>query len=330
MSKLTFAERKEAATAAIEKMQAAIARDVVSGSDWMEHLRFLNSFRGYSPRNTMLLWAQWEERREVRMVCRALEAGIFGAPISPELDRLGPCAGFMAWGDRGGHVRKGEKAMSVLAPSIITPDKNDIDPATGKPRKVCVGFFLVSKTFGLAQVEGVDLPPEPVSLLEGESPEGLWDKLVALATHLGYTVRVHAIVGPENGSCEYDQKRINVKESLAPAQRTKTLCHEIGHAMLHSPEASGPAFMPRPVQEVEAESVAFAVCDMLGLDSSDYSLGYVGGWAKGDQALIASTMERVVMTATRITEFLESGVLPDAKGTTKYAFADPTDAGMAA
>lgn len=326
--KATHAERKAQAAEVIEKMQRAIAADIVTGADWMEHLRFLKSFRGYSARNAMLLWAQWEERKEVRRVCRAIEVGFFGAPISPELGRLGPCAGFSAWEKRGGKINKGEKGLGVMAPSIIVPDKTDIDPATGKPRTKCIGFFPIYKTFGLAQVSGVDAPPEPVSLLAGESPEGAWEKLVNLAEHIGYTVKVHAISGDENGSCEYLPKIINVKESLAPAQRTKTLVHEIAHALMHSPESSlCRLFMPRAIGEIEAESVAFAVCDFLELDASAYSLGYVGGWAKGNEALIASTMERVVATAARITEFLESGTLPDATGTTKFEFAE--DAALA-
>lgn len=321
----TFSERKAAAEAAVTKLHEAIAASMETDADWIEYLRFVSSFRGYSVRNTMLLWMQWEERRLARIIARVLEVGFYGAPVSPQLGPLGPCAGFKAWGERGGSVRKGEKAMAVLAPTIIT-DKENLD-ADGKPTKRCVGFHLVNRTFTLQQVDDVEIP-EPVTKLIGEDADDAWGKLAGLAEHLGYRV-AHASLGGPNGRCIYEARLIEIEPSNDPAQQAKTLAHEIGHALMHDPEVA-PLGMPTALMEIEAESVAFSVMDALGVDSTDYSLGYVAGWARGDGALITATIERVAMTAARIVEFIETGVLPEAKGTSKFDYEAAHAAALAA
>ena len=95
--------------------------------------------------------------------------------------------------------------------------------------------------------------------------------------------------GSENGYCDFSSKQIAVRPDVAPAQAVKTLIHELGHALLHSDEP------PRckEVAEVEVESVAFIVCDAIGLDSGDYSFAYVARWAEGSTDLLKETGGRV-------------------------------------
>lgn len=316
----SLAERKAEAQDAVETMHAKLVSDVESGADWMEHLKFIRSLHAYSPRNAALLWVQWEDRKMARHIARVLEVAFYGTPISPELPELSHCAGGQSWIDRGGMMNKGEKGLAVLAPVIIN-DKDDIDPATNKPRKKVIGFTLKSRTFDISQVSGVEAPPAAAKLLTGEGPEGAWDLLVALAESEGYTVEVGLVKGTANGVCYYEKKLIVVKAANEPAQRVKTLIHEIAHMLLHEPEIV-PENMPRKVREVEAESVAYTVGVMLDFATDDYSLGYVGGWSKGDGALVASTVTRVVNTATRIIGFMETGELPKAKSNGRYEFAE--------
>jgi hypothetical protein len=96
--------------------------------------------------------------------------------------------------------------------------------------------------------------------------------------------------GSENGYCDFSSKQIAVRPDVAPAQAVKTLIHEIGHALLHSDE------LPRSkeVAEVEVESVAYIVCDALGLDSGDYSFPYVARWSEGSTDLVQETGDRVI------------------------------------
>jgi hypothetical protein len=316
----SFAERKAEAQDAVETMHAKLVADVESGADWMAHLKFIRSLHAYSPRNAALLWVQWEDRKMARHIARVLEVAFYGTPVSPELPELSHCAGGQSWIDRGGMMNKGEKGLSVLAPVIIN-DKDDIDPVTKKPRKKVIGFTLKSRTFDISQVSGVEAPPALTKPLTGEGPEGAWDALVRLAESEGYRVEVKPVKGKAHGVCYYDQKLIVVETTNDPAQQVKTLTHEIGHMLLHEPEIV-PANMPRNVREIEAESVAYTVLSMLDFATDDYSLGYVGGWSKGDGALVASTVTRVVNTATRIIEFLETGELPKGKSNGRYEFAE--------
>jgi hypothetical protein len=309
---------KEAVTRIVELMHSTLAEQLQSDADWALHLRFIGRLHGYSPYNRLLLWAQWEQRREWRRIMRGLQAAMFGAPIFDELPPMRYCASFSTWRSMGGHVIKGEKALSVLAP-VLVKDYDDLDE-NGKPREKCVRYVGKNRTFEVSQVDGIEAP-EPVQLLDGERPERLWECLIDLAEHLGYTVTV-GDSGDANGYCDHAGRRIVVAERNSGLQQTKTLAHEIAHAMLHDPE-SRPKFMSQVVAEVEAESVAYAVMVMAGLDSSDYSFGYVGTWSGGDGALIAATLERVVDCATRIATCIETGTLPAARRlVTKFDFAE--------
>lgn len=318
-TKQTFAEKKEAATKAVEDMHSALAGALHTDAEWAQYLRFVSRLHNYSIQNTMLMWAQWEQRRYYRRILRGIQAMFFGAPIFEEMPPMRHCAGFSVWEGMGGQVIPKEKALSVLAP-VIVKDREDLDEH-GKPREKCIGFVLKNRTFEISQFTGIEAPPEPVRLLEGEGPEGLWDRLVALAEHLEFSVKI-GDSGDANGYCNYSAKQIVVSDRNEGLQQAKTLIHEIAHALLHNPEAR-PKFMPQAIAEVEAESVAYTVASMAGFDSSDYSFGYVGTWSRGDGALIAATLERVAYCSARIVEFIESGTLPAAKKVaTKFEFAE--------
>lgn len=141
------------------------------------------------------------------------------------------------------------------------------------------GFRLVP-VFDVSQTSGEELP-EPVKLLQGEDADGVFGKLTKVAESIGFKVQVTPEVAGHpgaNGLCEYGPKLITVAGNRSELQQVKTLAHEIGHAMLHGkPEAR----LSRSTVELEAESTAYVVCQSLGLDTSDYSFGYVAGW-KGD------------------------------------------------
>lgn len=307
----TFTEKREAAKAAVESMHSQIAEQLHTGADWVSYLDFARRFHRYSPNNVMWMWAQWEQRKRAIEIGRAIEVGFFGAPVTPVLPELTLTAGFSKWKDMGGMVRKGEKALSVLAPFTIT-DKDDLDE-NGKPRKKVIGFVLKNRTFDISQVDGVERPAEsPVKLLTGDGPDGLWDGLVALAEHNGYSVSVVPVPGSANGRCIYGPKLIEIEVANEGAQRVKTLAHEIGHMLMHDPSVV-PSRLPTDVIEVEAESVAYSVLASFGVDSADYSFGYVGAWSEGNGQKMAATLERVADCTARISTFLTDGTLPDAK-----------------
>lgn len=320
-------EAKTEAKTAVANMHARLADKLATDEDWKAHLRFMSGFRGYSFNNVLLLWAQWEQRKMWREQIRCMEAALFGGPVSPSLpDSIDQVGAASLWKGKGGFINKGEKGLSVLAPYTIPDRDKDPDPVTGKLPTKCIGFILKSRTFSIHQINGVEAPASPCALLEGEGPEGVWEALVPLAEADGWKVSVEPVDGTANGFCSFDRKQIVIESRNTPAQQVKTLAHEIGHKLLHGP-TNQPEGMPTEIIEIEAESVAFTVLDMLGFDSSDYSLGYVAGWSKGNGTLVASTLERVALTASRIIGFLETGELPPSKSTTKFDFTPAEDKG---
>ena len=310
------ADKKAEAKAAVESLHAEFAK-ITSTEEFTKWLRWTSQFRSYSPMNTMWMLFQWDQRQRAREIVRLIETFIVGGPLSPSLSALSHPAAASKWKALGGYINKGEKALTVLAPVVITLRDEPKDPRTGKHPTKCIGFQLKNRTFDFAQINGVEEAPQAVEckILDAanDDDQAVFDALVKVAQEIptargvGYTVTLtDAGLGEANGMCNYASNAITIKASNPLPQQVKTLVHEIGHALLHDPTNSlGGLFLNRQQVEVEAESVAFTVASMLGRDTSDYSLGYVVHWSNGDGALVARTMERVVDTAYRIIEGLE-------------------------
>jgi hypothetical protein len=278
-------DAKAEAAEALELLHAKIA--TITDSDaWREHLAVQAKFHNYSPLNTMWMWCQWEVRRE----------------NDPSLPEFSQPAAFSAWKDLGRFVRKGEKALSVLAPIIIT-DREDIGE-DGKPRKKCVGFRLKRRTFDVSQTDGADLPENPAmpTVLTGDADPATWAALMAHAESIGCTVEITDACQPANGDYNRGTNLIRVAASLDSAHQAKTLMHEIAHATLHSGESD----LSRAEKEVEAESTAFVLATLLGFDTADYSVGYVATWASREDRgeVLRRTTERVIKAARAIAEAL--------------------------
>jgi DNA primase len=255
--------------AAHDKLQQAVA-EIASGDDWKRMLQVVSKFHRYSFNNHLMIFLQ---RPDATVV-----------------------AGFNRWKSLGRFVKKGEKGIAIFAPCKY---KTKIEDDNGDEKSVPqIRGFRVVHVFDISQTEGEDLPDLDAvrpKLLDGSAPEGIWDALVAHAGSIGYEVIRHQR-GSENGYCDFTAKRIAVRPDVSAAQAVKTLIHELGHALLH---ADGPV-ASREVAEVEVESVAYVVCDALGLDSREYSFPYVTRWAEGSTELVTETAERVVDCAKGI------------------------------
>ena len=271
--------------AAHDKLQAAV-EEIVSGDDWQRMLKVASKFHNYSFNNQLLIFLQRPDATQV--------------------------AGFNRWKSLGRFVKKGEKGIAIFAPCKYrqrddsqeshSPTSNgDLESSSGsdspQATHVIKGFRVVH-VFDISQTEGEPLDGLDAvrpKLLDGATPEGIWDALVAQANDAGFEV-VRDRKGSENGYCDFLNKRIAVRPDVAPAQAVKTLIHELGHAILHSenPVAS------REVAETEVESVAFVVCDAIGLDTGDYSFPYVARWAGGSEDIIKDTASRVIECAKSI------------------------------
>jgi antirestriction protein ArdC len=243
---------------------------LTSSQKWQGWLTAQSRFHTYSFNNALLICLQ-----------------------DPEATRV---AGFQTWKNLGRGVRKGEKAIWIMAPmtrKVATDDPSPAEEATTdepKATRVLSGFKAVP-VFDIRQTDGEPLP-EVSTRLSGDAP-GVYTQLVEVAHSIGYTVAEEYLDGSRNGDCTYDLKRIRVEARNKEAQQVKTLAHELAHGMLHD------GYTDRALCELEAESVAFIVCASLGINSDSYSFGYVAGWAGGgDQAVAAIKASGVAIQAT--------------------------------
>ena len=205
-------------------------------------------------------------------------------------------AGYNTWKQLGRQVKKGEKGIMILAPCNFRAslEREKIDPLTGqallgpdgKPLtekvKISPNRFKIAHVFDLSQTEGRELPQIGVSELTGDVADytGIYNRLTALSP---LPVVQEDFQRSAKGYTSFTENRIVVKPGMSQVQTIKTLVHEIAHAKLHKPDDI--LDVPRPDErrrkEVEAESIAYVVCQHFGIDTADYSLAYVAGWSKG-------------------------------------------------
>lgn len=261
----------------LDRLTAGIA-SLTTSEAWQEWLDVQSRFHRYSFNNTILIHLQ-----------------------RPDATRV---AGFRTWKSLGRSVRKGEKGIVILAPIVrrvrVESEDEDDKVVAGTPTA-----FRTVHVFDIAQTDGDSLP-EVCHLLDGEEPSGIYSSLVEVAQSIGYTVEEDYLSGARNGDCNFEQHRIRVEVRNSDVQQVKTLAHELAHAILHDGFDGG-----REVAELEAESVAYIVCDQLALDSGSYSFGYVATWAGGGQEAvkaIGASGQRIVSAARQILDGIAAPV----------------------
>ena len=261
---------------------------------YKEYLRVMSKFHNYSFNNTLLIAMQ-----------------------KPDASLV---AGFQSWKNNfKRNVVKGEKGIKILAPSPfkIKQEMEKIDPATQKPvigadgkpvkeeKEITIPAFKVVSVFDVSQTEGKELPDIAVDMLTGDV-ECFKDVFAALEKTSPVPIGFEKIDGNSHGYYHLEEKRIAIDEGMSELQTIKTAIHEIAHAKLHDIDPNAPkeeqAGRPdRCTREVQAESVAYAVCQHYGLDTSDYSFGYVAGWSSGRELdELKSSLETIRSTAAEI------------------------------
>ena len=225
-------------------------------------------------------------------------------------------AGYNKWRDDfHRNVKKGEKAIKILAPAPFKAKKEvqKLDaqgrPVMGKDGKpvtevqeIQVPAFKIVSVFDVSQTEGEPLPSIGVEELTG-SVERYGEFFKALEQTSPVPIGFEDIPGGSHGYYHLTEKRIAIQEGMSELQTLKTDIHEIAHSKLHAIDPEAPAIeqADRPdsrTREVQAESVAYAVCQHYGLDTSDYSFGYVAGWSSGkDLKELKASLETIRATA---------------------------------
>jgi len=257
----------------LERLKAQVAT-LTTEDRWKRYLAMQSTFHTYSFRNVMLILMQ-----------------------RPDASRV---AGFHAWKDLGRSVKKGEKGIGILAPMAIkqAPTKDAPEPET-KLR------FRLVYVFDVSQTEGEPLAAPPSTHLTGheDTASAVWDHLAAFATSKGIPVELtDDLPLGVNGSYNLTTRCIRVTASRPAIHRAKTLAHELGHALLHADASNS---HERPIMEVEAESVAYVVLQHFGLDTGDYSFGYVAVWSqeKDLAAVLMASGTRIASATKALIDF---------------------------
>lgn len=282
-------ERAAEVEALTEQLNAAIA-DLTSSETWLSMLKVSARFTRYSPNNVLLLWMQAEER---------------GVPLTR-------VAGYRTWQQLGRQVKKGTKSFAVMAPvrrrlsaeEAAERVSRGIQPAydtDGRPAVVVRGFRL-ERVFRYEDTEGEPLPEAPeVGYVTGDTPEGAWDALSDLVAAHGYRLTAEPERDSARGHTSYTDRTVNVDPSHPRAEQVHILVHELGHIRCDHEGRE----VSREQRETEAESVAFVVCSVLGLDLGDVSSTYVGGWTDGDPETISAAQSAIHKAAQSLIVDLE-------------------------
>ena len=254
--------------------------ELTNSTAWRAWLDVQRRFHRYSWGNTLLIAAQ-----------------------CPDATRV---AGFHAWLRLGRHVRKGEHGIAILAPvvprlRVVDADSGDERWVAGRPHA-----FRVAHVFDVSQTDGEELAAPPVTRLEGGDPKDWYTQLRDVAHGLEFTVEEDYLPDDVNGDCNHALRRIRIEVRNGQCQQVKTLAHELGHAILHADRAG----LCREQAELEAESIAYIVCAGLGIDTSEYSFGYLAVWAGGGEQArhgIAESAQRIQTAAHRVLDALTPG-----------------------
>ena len=269
---------------------------------YKEYLRVMSKFHNYSFNNTLLIAMQ-----------------------KPDASLI---AGFTAWKNQfQRNVKKGEKGIKIIAPSPfkIKQKTEKIDPQTQKPvigkdgkpvteeKEIAIPAYKVVSVFDVSQTEGKELPDIAVDALTGDV-EQYSDFFAALEKTSPVPIGFEKIEGGAHGYYHLEDKRIALDEGMSELQTLKTAIHEIAHAKLHDIDLNAPKDEQQPrvdrrTREVEAESVAYTVCQHYGLDTSDYSFGYVAGWSSGRElAELKSSLETIRSAAADIINSIDGHI----------------------
>ena len=250
-------------------------QDLFSSGQYADYLKTMSKFYDYSASNSLLIFMQRPDASHV--------------------------AGYGAWQKNfNRHVKRGEHGIKILAPTPFKQmvEMEKIDPVTqramtgadGRPvtevMEVTRAAFKPVTVFDVSQTDGDPLPTLGVDELTGdvENYAGFFEALKQAAP---FPVGFEVIASGAKGYCNYEEQRIAIHEGMAEVQNVKTVIHEITHATLHNYYAEKEKnVLPenrkdQRTREVEAESVAYTVCQHYGIDTADYSFGYIAGWSSG-------------------------------------------------
>ncbi|PEY36676.1 hypothetical protein CN354_14180 [Bacillus cereus] len=301
-SPVSFEEKKQKVVALTKKMEKSIEGYFRSSEDLKEYLSFMAKFYRYSPSNIALIQNQFEGSRAV--------------------------GSFSFWKEKGFSVKKGEKGIQILVPNQTTTkfkgkdgtwkpiakaneeEKKQIESKSVevKPGRL---YFSVGYVFDVSQTnaKAEDLPRIfPNRWLEGtvKDYKSLYKGMEAIAEKNGVKIiEPKHELGVAKGVSYTLTKEVALNPRNSELQNVKTLLHELAHAKLHTAETH--MNYTAPEKEFQAEMTAYTVSSYFGIDTSDYSLGYLANWTQGKELKDKSKLlKEVHETSTKFIETIES------------------------
>lgn len=295
---LTSENQKDRLKEITDRLEQGIL-EVFESERYKEYLRVMSKFHHYSFNNTMLIALQ-----------------------KPDASLI---AGFSAWKNSHGRtVKKGEKGIRIIAPAPfkVKQEMEKLDPKTNMPligadgkavteeKEITIPAYKVVSVFDVSQTEGKEIPSIGVDELTGDVSQ-YEDFFTALKKASPVPIALEHIEGSAHGYYHLAEKRIAIDDNMSELQTLKTAIHEIAHAKLHDIDLNAPKeekenHPNQRTREVEAESVAYTVCQHYGLDTSDYSFGYVAGWSSGKElSELKGSLETIRLAASELIDSID-------------------------
>lgn len=275
-------------------------KELFEGEKYKSYLNTMSKFHNYSANNIQLIEMQCPDATYV--------------------------AGYKAWQKNfERHVNKGERGIRILAPAPykIKEEQEKIDPVTNEPVldrdgmpvieevEIKIPAFRVVTVFDYSQTDGKELPGLGVNELHG-NVERYQDFMEALSRVSPVPIRYEGMEGDRKGYFIDLNHPIAIKEGMSETQTAKTGVHEVAHAKLHAKEVEQETgtIKDRETKEVEAESIAYTVCQHFGIDTSDYSFGYIAGWSSGkEMPELKSSLDTIRRTSSELIKGIEAQLL---------------------
>ena len=325
--KPTNRERLQQITAGIEQG----IQELFESEKYRRYLSVMSRFHRYSVNNTMLIYMQKPDATLV--------------------------AGYNKWKNQfSRHVKRGEHGITIIAPTPYKKkiEEQKLDPDTKAPmldadgkviteeKEVEIPLFRPVKVFDVSQTDGKPLP-ELASSLSG-NVQNYEVFLEALRRSAPVPIEFEPMAENMDGYFSSEQQRIALRPGMSEVQTVSAAIHEIAHSKLHdyakaqeeaarAGDKEPPKKKDRNTEEVEAESISYAVCQYYGIETASNSFGYIAGWSQGKELPeLRASLETINKTAGELISAIdrhykeickERGIDPAAK-------VDPEQAGPTA
>lgn len=303
ITRLSSEERQQRIDEALSEINDAVA-NITTSDEWRNYLDWQAKFHRYSAGNCFWLMSQAEKR-------------------NTELDLV---AGYRTWQSMGRQVRKGEIGFKVLAPLTYRHEKTELEKENDrtyvgwqkgtdgsadpdKDTEIRIRGMKIEHVFDVSQTDGPPetLPHNPLAVkpITGECPAKVRQALEEEIMARGYTIEVVSADTLNNalGNTQANIHLVRIRDDLSPAASAKTLTHELAHIALEHARSD-------PQSECEAESTAYIVMKHLGIDTEEYSFGYIAGWTEGNTQVIQRSTKTIQLGSKELIDRLNARITP--------------------